>query len=95
MHSVPWLEALKASARSSGSQRRVLLAVAVIAWVKALHWVQTRDIKRAGDAAQAAAGKAPVHEEAMCVSTKSLPYLLAFVAGWYDTVCFRYVYYDV
>lgn len=96
MHAVPWLEALKAGARSSGSARRVLVAFTVIAWLKALHWVKTLDNKRVladaaatGDAAHVAAGKAPAPEEAMCVSKKSLPYLLAFVAGWYDTVCFR------
>ena len=71
----PWLSALK----TNNSVQRVLLALLALGWLKALRVVTGRRTLQ---------GCGP-GDEATCVSKKVLPFLLAFVAGWYDVVCFK------
>ena len=77
MDSIPWLRALIADGSRKQLGQRLLLALLALASLK----IMTRRKRLAGS-------EAPGGERTF-VSKEALPYLLAFVAGWYDVSLFQ------
>ena len=71
-----------AQARRS-EHRALAVLLAALAWPALMRWLGARRARRA-----LAAGDAP-GVGTTCLSKDVLPYALAFVAGWYDVVCFK------
>ena len=81
MDSIPWLRALIADGSRKQLGQRLLLALLALASLK----IMTRRKRLAGSE-----GPSPGEGgERTFVSKEALPYLLAFVAGWYDVSLFQ------
>lgn len=89
MLSVPWFEALRSHSTAKRLGPRFFQLILLVAAMKGALSIANRR-KRLLDAP----GLGPACPETMprgrtVVSKERLPYLLAFVAGWYDSVCFK------
>jgi uncharacterized membrane protein YoaK (UPF0700 family) len=85
---VPWLESV---IKGRGSRRGWILLGIALAWLKAIHVARRKHIRSSLGPPNAEPSGAQLREtEAPTfVSKQTLPFLLAFVAGWYDVICFK------
>lgn len=84
MLSVPWLENLKTNPNARTLAKTLLPTILALAALKTAHSF-SRKKQRVSDASESSTAMVP----RTLLSREAFSYLLAFVAGWYDVLCFQ------